>query len=84
VAPNAVADPSRVFLFAKGIDDRRIYLNTHDLVANSWSGWSEVPGGGVTDKPLASTAVPRANGLDVLLFAKGIDDSRVYVNTGHL
>lgn len=43
----------------------------------SWSGWSEIAGGGTTD------AAPAAATLDhrVYVFAKGVGDKRVYINS---
>ena len=67
---------SKIYLFAKGINDKRIYVNTYDT-ASSWSGWTEVPGGGTTDVAVAATVF---NGK-LYLFGKGIDDKRIYVNT---
>jgi hypothetical protein len=62
-------------LFAKSIGDGRIYFNSMDE-AGTWSGWTEVPGGGTTDAALASETY----GRELYLFGKGIDDKRIYVN----
>ena len=62
-----------LYLFSKGINDKRHYMNTNR--AGAWSGWEEVPGGGTTD------AAPNAlvSGGFLYLFGKGIDDRRVWV-----
>ena len=76
----ATAYAGRLLLFAKGIDDRAIYVNSLDS-SGSWSGWSAVPGGGTTDAGLTS-----AVGIDsrLYLFGKGIDDRRIYMNMMNL
>jgi hypothetical protein len=66
----------RLYLFGKGIQDRRVYVNS---TADDfhWSGWGEVPGGGTTD-----VAVAAAVFKDTLyLFSKGIGDRHIYVNS---
>lgn len=65
----------RVYLFSKGIEDRRIYKNVMDSSA-VWSGWVEVPGGGTTDEALS--AAVHENRL--YLFSKGVGDRQVYAN----
>jgi len=75
VALSAAVFGNRLYLFAKGIDDKRIYVNSYD--GGSWSGWHEVPGGGSTDVPLSAASL---GGL-LYLFAKGIQDTRIYFNT---
>lgn len=42
--------------------------------------WSEIEGGGTTDAALATAVV----GDRVYVFAKGIDDKRVYVNSAKI
>lgn len=71
----------KVYLFAKGIDDR-IYVNIMDG-AYSWSGWNEVPGEGTTDTALAAEWIydPVISDFRLYLFAKGGEDNRIYYNT---
>lgn len=80
----AIGADDKVYLFAKGMNDRGIYLNILDVAADdtapggtreNWTGWAAVPGGGPTDAGLTSTV-----GIDgrLYLFAKGID---AYLNT---
>jgi hypothetical protein len=68
-----------LYLFAKGIDDQRIYVNRTSSVPGSppWTGWSEVPGGETTDTGLA--AAGGSPPLSIWLFRKGID-KRIYLN----
>lgn len=78
VALSASTFAGKVYLFGRGINDSRIYLNTGSAYhGKNWSGWSEVPGGGTTDASLACT--PRRDKL--YLFAKGINDRGIYLNT---
>ncbi len=74
VALNAATFNKMLYLFGKGINDKRVYVNTFD--GNAWSGWSEVPGGGTTDVSLSATAFSGR----LYLFGKGINDQRVYLN----
>ncbi len=66
-----------LLLFAKGIQDQRIYVNGINDASRNWTGWSEVAGGGTTDVALAATEYQQK----LFLFAKGINDRREYVNT---
>jgi murein DD-endopeptidase MepM/ murein hydrolase activator NlpD len=78
LAPIRVGD--RLLLFAKGIVDKRIYCKETTDGA-SWSGWTEVRGGGTTDAGLGVETVNWAvNDQSVYLFSKGIADKRIYVN----
>jgi hypothetical protein len=45
--------------------------------AASWSGWHLVEGGGITDAPVAAVT----SGSKISLFARGVQDGRIYVNT---
>jgi len=68
-------------LFAKGLDSR-IYYNPVDVTAGVSTSivgkWTEVPGGGLTD---AAPAVAGFNDfIDALLFVKGFQDQRIFVN----
>ena len=67
-------------------------MNTYN--GKTWSGWSQVPGGGLTDVGLAAvnykgdgggvTDAPVAavtSGGKISIFARGVADGRVYVNT---
>jgi hypothetical protein len=42
------------------------------------SGWSEVPGNGITDVALAAAF---AGWGMIYLFRKGLDDNKIYLNT---
>src|SRR4030042_1157797 len=76
VALAAAAFNNKLYLFAKGIDDKRIYFDTYDTSGN-WGGWGQVPGGGTTDVTLA----PVVFNDKLYLFARGIDDKRIYFDT---
>ena len=62
-----MASGNTVSVFARGIDDR-IYMNARSN--GQWSGWSEVPGNGLT--PDAPAAVVDSQG-NVLLFVRGVE-----------
>jgi hypothetical protein len=47
-----IVRPDELELFVRGTDGR-IYINT--LAASAWSGWTEVPGGGITTDGPAAT-----------------------------
>ena len=71
-------------LFATGLDNK-IYVNVNCPLSfgdiHSWSGWSEVDGGGRTDVALAAVTENQASPDSLYLFAKGLnDDHRIYVN----
>lgn len=60
-------------LFVRGTDNK-IYINVFD--GSSWTGWSEVPGGGATpDAP----GVVKYKKKALRLFVRGTDN-RIYVN----
>jgi hypothetical protein len=64
------------------LPDRRIFVNSLPQSSHpvEWTGWSEVPHGnipGMTDAALAVTAKDST----LWLFAKGIADKKIYVNT---
>ena len=71
---------SRLHVFLKGIDDQHIYDNaTTDTTGRTgWSGYTELPGSGSTNKALS--AVVFQNKLYV--FLKGINDQHVYYQVG--
>jgi len=77
--PGATVFNNELYLFVEGKNDlvqginNRIYLNRFNGV--SWSGWSEVPGGGLT--PSEPEAVVFKNAL--YLFVRGTN-SRIYLN----
>jgi hypothetical protein len=75
-APNAVEAGASTYLFAKGIQDRRIYFNRAPAGTTNFVGWAEVPGGATTDTSVGSAY----SGSGLHLFAKGINDRRIYVN----
>ena len=69
------------YLFAKGIDNKRIYVNT-SVDFKTWSGWAEVPGNFKTDVALCGeTFHKEPYGHQLYLFAKDIKTHRIYVNT---
>jgi hypothetical protein len=69
----AAAFKNKLYLFAKGIDDKCIYFDTCGTSGN-WSGWEQVPGGSTTDVALA----PVVFNNELYVFAKGIDDKHIY------
>ena len=75
VALAAAAFNNKLYLFSKGIDDKREYVNILDTAGN-WSGATQVPGGGTTDVSLSAAAFNNK----LYLFGKGINDKREYVN----
>jgi hypothetical protein len=84
VSVAATSFGDKLYLFAKGIEDKRIYFTALDA-AGTWSGsWTEVPGDGTTDVALAATIFPSpatGSAYQLYLFAKGIDDKRIYFTT---
>jgi hypothetical protein len=62
-----------IYLFAKGISDKRIYL-TKTKDGTTWSAWSLL--GGTTDVAVSAYPAPSGGGLAV--FAKGVADNRIY------
>ena len=70
-----VGNDGVLWLFVKGIEERRLYVNA--FYGSGWSGWSEVPGNGTTN---AAPAAESDLTGSVFLFVKGIDDRRIYVN----
>ncbi|MGE0127724.1 MAG: hypothetical protein AB7U82_06570 [Blastocatellales bacterium] len=74
----AVATKGQLFLFIKGLDQRP-YVNVASETG-VWSGWHVLPNSGATDTALAATALG-TGGDRVVLFAKGIDDRRLYVRS---
>jgi hypothetical protein len=64
---------NRIWLFAKGTDDRIYFNQSADRV--NWTGWSEVPGGGMTDSGLAVAH----SDTRLWVFAKGLDN-KIYLN----
>src|SRR4030042_14694 len=75
VALAAATFNDKLYLFAKSIDDKRIYLNIYGT--SIWGGWGQVPGDGTTDVALA----PVVFNDKLYLFARGIDDKRIYFDT---
>jgi hypothetical protein len=71
----AAAFNNQLYLFAKGLDDKRIYLDTYDT-SGSWSGWGAIPGSSTTDVALAAAIFNNK----LFLFSKGINYRRIYVN----
>ena len=83
-----------LFVFGVGIVDRKIYMNKWSPLTRSWTGWGEprssVHGvvGGTTNAqvPGATVSRPFSSGTAdtryryLAIFAKGINDSGVYLN----
>lgn len=63
-------------LFAKGIGDKRVYVNHYITAAHSWTGWSEVPGGAMTKTGLAAASFPEKQ----FLFAVDTDN-QILINS---
>ncbi|HJQ35700.1 MAG TPA: hypothetical protein VKB93_01045 [Thermoanaerobaculia bacterium] len=59
------------------VDDAARHIWTSGSTGGAWSAWSEVPGGGITDAPVAAIT----SGGKISLFARGVKDGRIYVNT---
>jgi hypothetical protein len=67
-----------LYLFVRGTDNK-IWVNTFDN-GTTWSGWSEVPGHGLTpDAPGAVAFATSASVGFVLLYVRGTND-RIYLN----
>jgi hypothetical protein len=65
-------------LFVRGTNDH-LYVNTHG--GTKWSGWSEVPGNGLTPSGPAATTLDVPPSENILyLFARGTDN-KINVNT---
>src|SRR6266480_4569521 len=61
--PTAVASGTKNLVFVRGTDNR-IYQNTFNLVGTRWSGWVEVPGGGLTPiRPLSEPSCSSSTSL---------------------
>ena len=74
VGLTAVNYKGDLYLFGKGLSDRKAYVNKYN--GKAWTGWSEVPGGGYTDAAMAATSA----GGKLYLFARGIKDRGMYAN----
>jgi hypothetical protein len=86
VAPAAGVDQAgNLHLLAKGINDRRVYMNGMWGTTLVWSGWAEVPPGGFTTAHSLAVALH-----DTVLYAFAIRDDgaimfkRLFVDTGGL
>jgi hypothetical protein len=64
---------NRIYAFARGRDDKRIY-HTSAADGQSFGPWAEMPGDGTTDTALAAASL----GNRIYVFSKGIDDNRIY------
>ena len=75
---NAVGAASlgqRIYAFARGLDDSRIYhISAAD--GQAFDPWAEMPGGGITNDSIASASL----GNRIYAFIKGMDN-RIYVNS---
>src|SRR5205809_7869290 len=56
VALGAANYNGAIYLFGKGIADKKVYVARANGGGSGWGGWSEVPGGGATDVALAAAA----------------------------
>lgn len=78
VSLSSVIFNGEIYLFAKGENNHSYY--NHSLLNQNgslnWSGWQEVSGNGTTNASLSATAYRGA----LYLFAKGINDGKVYYN----
>jgi hypothetical protein len=66
----------RQYLFAKGILDGRVYVNTLGSDGRDWGNWTEVPGNGTTNAALDAVAFNN----QLFLFLKGGVNGHVYMN----
>ena len=71
-ACTAFAADDKLYLFANGEDDRKVYVRSR---GTNWGGWTEF--GGTSDAPLAAVEFDGAYHF----FGKGIDDRKIYVRT---
>lgn len=76
VAPAAATLGNRLYLFAKGITDNRIYVSSA-ADGQAFGRWQEVEGNGTTDAALGAAAL----GERIYVFAKRLTDKRIYVNS---
>jgi CubicO group peptidase (beta-lactamase class C family) len=76
VAPAAATLNNRLYIFAKGITDNRIYVSSA-ADGQAFGRWQEVEGNGTTDAALGAAAL----GGRIYVFAKGLTDKRIYVNS---
>jgi hypothetical protein len=77
-APAAAALGNRIYVFAR--KNNRIYVNSAlegQPFDGFGQGWTELPGNGTTDASLSAAAL---NGR-IYVFAKGIEDRRIHVNS---
>jgi hypothetical protein len=72
----AVTFHNRIYLFSRGINNGRIYVNSSANAA-TWTGAREVPGGGEADAALWALVYNDR----LYLFGKGVIDQRIYVNS---
>jgi hypothetical protein len=75
VVPAAASLGNRIYVFAKGINNR-IYVNAA-LEGQAMGNWKEVEGNATTDAAPAAASL----GGRVYVFVKGINDRRIYVNS---
>ena len=76
VAPALAADSSTIYWFAKSLDGRVMMAKA--AYGSGGSGWSEVPGGLITNAPVSAAVLQ--NGV-VFLYAKDLS-GRIMVNQG--
>lgn len=58
------------------VDDTARHIWTSSWTGTAWSPWTEIPGGGVTDAPVAAIT----SGSKTSLFARGVKEGRIYMN----
>jgi hypothetical protein len=66
----------RLYLFAKGIIDGRVFMWSVGSDGRDWSSWSAVPGNGTTNAALNATVFNN----QLFLFLKGGNDGRMFIN----
>ncbi len=67
--------PNRLYVFGKGLNNR-IYVSSA-LAGQAMGTWKEVEGNAVTNAALGAAAL----GGRIYVFAKGINDKRIYMNS---
>lgn len=65
----------KLYVFANGLDDKKIYVRSRSANWGAWSGWSEF--GGTSDAPLSAVAFDG----EYHFFAKGLNDHKIYVRS---
>lgn len=74
-AISATVHNGSIYLFSKGINDRRVYMSKFDQTR--WSDWSAVPGNFMTNVPLNSVSL----GTQLYIFGKSINEEQIFYKT---